>query len=145
MDWKYEAMAELREYEARRTAVENLPDDIAQLEAEAMRLGGASGDSSPVKGGSSAWEDKQINLIVKREKLQQSLECARKWVEKVEKGLAVLSKEERLILDRFYINPAKGNLDRLCYELGIEKTAVYNRRLAALRHYTQARFGCTEI
>lgn len=145
MDWKCEAKAELRDYEAKRTATINLPDEIAQIKYEAMRMGGASSDKSPVKGGGSAWEDKQINLQVKLDKLKFSLAVTRKWVDRVEKGLSVLSEEERLILDRLYINPAKNNLDRLCGELGVEKTAVYNRRDAALIHYTKARFGCTEI
>lgn len=145
MEWKYEAMSELRDYKAKRTAVNNLPGEIAQLASEAVRLGGASSDKSPVRGGGSAWEDKQINLLVKRDKLVNSLAIAREWVARVEKGLAVLSEEEQLVLDRLYISPAKNNLEKLCGELGIEKTAVYNRRDSALLHYTKARFGCTEI
>lgn len=144
MNWKYESMEELREYEAKRAAATNLPDEIAKLRASATMLGG-SNSSTPVKGGGSKWEDRQINLIVKYDKLETSLAYARGWVSKVERGLAILSAEERLILDRFYINPAKGNVDRLCDELHLEKTAVYNRKDAALRKYTLARYGCVEI
>lgn len=144
MNWKYESMEELREYEAKRAATANLPDEIAKLRASATAFGG-SNSSTPVKGGGSKWEDRQINLIVKYDKLETSLAYACGWVAKVERGLAVLSAEERLILDRFYINPAKGNVDRLCDELHLEKTAVYNRKDAALRKYTLARYGCVEI
>lgn len=144
MNWKYESMEELREYEAKRAAATNLPDEIAKLRASATTIGG-SNSSTPVKGGGSKWEDRQINLIVKYDKLETSLAYARGWVAKVERGLAILSAEERLILDRFYINPAKGNVDRLCDELHLEKTAVYNRKDAALRKYTLARYGCVEI
>lgn len=144
MNWKQESKEELREYEAKRTALESIPIDIAQLRSEMSRLGGGS-SSIPVKGGGSKWEDKQINLIVKCDKLETSLAYARSWVEKVERGLAVLSPEERLILDRFYINPAKGNVDRLCGDLHLEKSAVYDRKDAALRKYTLARYGCAEI
>ena len=144
MNWKLESMEELREYEAKRTAVESIPQEIRQLREQMGKLGGSS-SSVPVQGGGSRWEDRQINLIVKIDKLDASLGLAQDWVKKVERGLAVLTAEERLILDRFYINPAKGNVDRLCGELHLEKTAVYNRKDAALRKYTLARYGCVEV
>ena len=144
MNWKYESMDELREYEAKRIATENIPLEIAQLREQMAKLGGSS-NSTPVKGGGSQWEDRQINLIVKLDKLSTSLAIAKDWTSKVERGLAVLSAEERLVLDRFYINHAKGNVDRLCGELHLEKTAVYCRRDAALRKYTLARYGCVEV
>lgn len=144
MDWRKEAAEELREYEAKKTALHSLPEDIAQLKAGAYGLGGAS-NSVPVKGGGSTWEGKQIDRIVRHEKLETSLRHVTEWVEKVETGLAILDAEERLVLDRFFIHPAKGNVDRLCGELGLEKSAVYNRRDTALRKYTLARYGCTEV
>ena len=144
MNWKLESMEELREYEAKRTAVESIPQEIRQLREQMGKLGGSS-SSVPVQGGGSRWEDRQINLIVKIDKLDASLGLAQDWVKKVERGLAVLTAEERLILDRFYINPAKGNVDRLCGELHLEKTAVYVRKDAALRKYTLARYGCVEV
>lgn len=145
MNWKFESAEELREYEAKRRAAMNLPEELAKLRAEAKSFGGGNSDSTPVKGGGTKWEDRQINLMVKCDKLKMSLAYAKAWVLKVERGLAVLNAEERLILDRFYINPAKGNVDRLCGELHLEKTAVYTRKDAALRKYTLARYGCVEI
>ena len=144
MNWKYESMEELREYEAKRMAVESIPEEIQQLRTQMVKLGG-SGNSTPVKGGGSQWEDRQINLIVKMEKLNTSLCYAKEWCARVERGLVVLTDEERLILNRFYINPAKGNVDRLCGDLCLEKSAVYERKDRALRRYTLARYGCMEI
>lgn len=144
MNWKFESMEELREYEAKKTAVQNIPQEMRQLRDQMVKLGG-SGNSTPVKGGGSQWEDRQINMIVKIDKLDSSFRYARDWVEKVERGLKVLTDEERLILDRFYMNPAKGNVDRLCGDLHLEKSAVYARKDAALRKYTLARYGCMEV
>lgn len=59
-------------------------------------------------------------------------------------GLEILSQEERLLLDRFYIHPSKGNVDRLCEELGLERTAVYSRKDKALRHFTLCLYGMVE-
>ena len=144
LNWKQESKEELREYEVKRIAVENIPEDMRQLKAQMVKLGGSS-NSTPVKGGGSQWEDRQINLIVKMDKLETSLRQAKEWVLNVERGLAALNAEERLVLDRFYINPAKGNLDRLCGDLHLEKTAVYERLDKALRRYTLARYGCVEV
>lgn len=144
MDWKQESKEELREYEAKRAALESIPAEIAQLRSEMSRLGGSS-SSVPVKGGGSRWEDRQINLIVKCDKLESSLTYVRNWVEKVERGLSVLSPEERMILDRSFINRKMGYVDRLCGDLHLEKSAVYDRIYSALRRYTLARYGCVEI
>lgn len=144
MNWKNESKEELREYEAKRSAAESIPDEIRQLKSQMMKLGGSS-NATPVKGGGAIWEDRQINLIVKIEKLKMSLAYSKDWVSKVERGLSALSDDERLILDLFYINPAKGNVDCLCEELCLERSAVYARMEKALRHYTLARYGCIEI
>ena len=60
-------------------------------------------------------------------------------------GLEVLTDDERKVLDRFYINPARGNVDRLCEEFGIEKSQVYARKDSALHHFTICLYGCAEI
>ena len=86
-----------------------------------------------------------LSNIVHREELERSLEQAKMWVALVDAGLETLSAEERLILNRFYIHPAKGNVDRLCGELGVEKSQVYARKDAALHHFTISLYGCSEI
>ena len=85
-----------------------------------------------------------LSNIVHREELARSLEQARKWVALVDSGIEVLTDDERKILDRFYISPARGNVDRLCEELGVEKAQVYRRRDSALRHFTLCLYGQTE-
>lgn len=144
MNWKQESMEELREYEAKRIAAINLPDEIARLKADAVKRCG-SNKSAPVKDGGTGWDDRQINMLVKCSKLEASLAYTKAWVSNVERGLASLNAEERLILERFYINSAKGSVDRLCNELYLEKTAIYDRKDAALRKYTLARYGRAEL
>ena len=62
----------------------------------------------------------------------------------VDKALSVLDDEERLVLDRFYIHRTKDSVGELCDRLNLEKTAVYDRREKALRHFTIALYGITE-
>lgn len=144
MNWKFEAIEKLKEYTARKNAIASIPEEIKRLEKDAQRIRAASTDATPVQGGGSAREDMLLSNIVHREELQRRLSDARRWVEIVEGGLAVLADDDRLVLDRFYIHPMRGNVDRLCDELAVEKAAVYKRKEKALRRFTVALYGAAE-
>lgn len=144
MNWKQEAIYKLREYEAHKRALENIPEEIKRLESAFTSVRSASADGVPVSHSGNTREDILLTNIVKRQELCRNLEQARLWVDMVDTGLKVIDGEERLVLERFYINRAKGNVDRLCKELCLEKSAVYSRRDAALRHFTIALYGITE-
>lgn len=145
MDWKREAMEKLKRYNAMKQSLRSIPEEITRLELEMQSIRSATSDGTPVSGGGSGREDRYLSNIVHREELSRSLEQAKVWVRLVDTGLAILSREERLVLDRFYINPAMGNVDRLCMELGIEKSQVYTRKNSALHHFTLSLYGCAEI
>ena len=145
MDWKREAMEKLKRYNAMKQSLRSIPEEITRLELEMQSIRSATSDGTPVSGGGSGRDDRYLSNIVHREELSRSLEQAKVWVRLVDTGLAILSQEERLVLDRFYINPAMGNVDRLCMELGIEKSQVYTRKNSALHHFTLSLYGCAEI
>ena len=145
MNWKFEAIEKLRLYEAKKQSLRSIPEEIARLESAMKSIRSASADGSPVKGGGSGREDMMLSNIAHREELERSLEQAKMWVAVVDGGLKNLGVEERLILDRLYINPARGNVDRLCGELNVEKSQVYAKKDSALRHFTISLYGCTEI
>lgn len=144
MNWKFEAIEKLKEYTARKNAITSIPEEIKRLEEDAQRIRAASTDATPVQGGGSTREDMLLSNIVHREELQRRLSDAQRWVDIVDGGLAVLSDDDRLVLDRFYIHPMRGNVDRLCDDLAIEKAAVYKRKEKALRRFTVALYGSTE-
>lgn len=144
MNWKYEAIDKLRGYEAHARALENIPVEIKRLQAAFTGIRSAATDGTPVSGGGVSREDAMLSNITHREELERTLQQAKAWVRMVDAGLDVLDEEERKVLDRFYINRGKGNVDRLCEELSLEKTAIYDRRDKALRHFTIALYGVTE-
>ena len=145
MNWKKEAIEKLKEYNARKQSITSIPMEIAQLESAVRGIRSASADGVAISGGGSGREDMLLSNICKREELKRSLATAKAWVSQADAAMGVLNQEERLILDRFYINPARGNVDRLCGELNVEKSQVYARKDAALRHFTISLYGCTEI
>ena len=145
MNWKFEAIEKLKEYAARKNAITSIPEEIKRLEEDAQRIRAASTDATPVKGGGSAREDMLLSNIVHREELQRRLSDALRWVKIVDGGLAVLSDEDRLVLDRFYIHQMRGNVERLRNELGLEdERSVYKRKDKALRKFTIALYGTCE-
>lgn len=145
MDWKREAIAKLRCYNARKNAIATIPQEIKRLEDEFDYISTAGADGALPRKGGAKTEDVLLTNAAHRDELKRSLRQAEAAVEIVDKGLAVLDDTERLILDRFYISPAKGNVDRLCEELFLEKSAVYDRKDKAIRRFTIAMYGVVEI
>lgn len=144
MNWKSEAVDKLRQYEAKKLSLVNIPLEISRLESAARGIRSAASDGTPVSGGGSGREDMLLSNIVHREELERSLEQAQKWVALVDAALAILSTEERLLLERFYVHPARGHVDKLCGELGLEKSQVYAKKDSAIRHFTISLYGCCE-
>ena len=144
MNWKREAVDKLKNYEAHREALENIPKEIKRLESAYAGIRSATTDGTPVSGGGNTREDSMLSNIVHRDELKRRLREARLWVAQVDKALAVLDDEERLVLDRFYIHRAKGNVGELCERLNVEQATVYRKRDSALRRFTIALYGVTE-
>lgn len=144
MNWKYEAIEKLRDYEAKKQAMESIPEEIRELEMALTGIRSAATDGTPVTGGGSGRENAYLNNICKRDELKRARQQAECWVKMVDDALTLLTDEERLVLERFFICPGKGNVDRLCGELGVEKATVYRRRDQALRRFTICLYGITE-
>ena len=144
MNWKRDAIDKLKNYEAHREALENIPKEIKRLESAYAGIRSATTNGTPVSGGGNTREDSMLSNIVHRDELKRRLKEARLWVAQVDKALAVLDDEERLVLDRFYIHRAKGNVGELCERLNVEQATVYRKRDSALRRFTIALYGVTE-
>lgn len=144
MNWKREAIDKLKNYVAHQEALENIPQEIKRLESAYAGIRSATTDGTPVSGGGNTREDSMLSNIVHRDELKRRLKEARLWVSQVDKALAVLDDEERLVLDRFYIHRAKGNVGELCERLNVEQATVYRKRDSALRRFTIALYGITE-
>jgi hypothetical protein len=61
------------------------------------------------------------------------LETLRQAVRTMEQALALLTPEERLVLEMTVINPKKGAVQKLCHVLGVEASSVYRRRKVTLK------------
>lgn len=141
MNWKTEAVDKLRRFDAMRRSLVNIPEELRRLESVATEIRAAAMDASPVQGGGSRREDALLSNIVHRQELQRNLEQAQSWMRSARRGLEALNEQERMILLRFYICPEKGAIERLCAELGMEKSSLYRHREQALKKFTIALYG----
>lgn len=144
MDWKREAADKLRTYAAKKTSIQLSTEKIERLESDITRIRSASADGTPVAGGTNTRDDIVVNNIAEREEMRVARENAQRSIELIDTALKELDETERLLLDRFYIHRAKGNVERLCEELAVEKTTVYRWKDQALRHFTLALYGVVE-
>ena len=144
MNWKAEAMEKLNRYHAMRQALQNIPEEIKRLEADAHSLRCARPDQVSVQGGTGKREDMLLNSLVYRQELQDQLRRAKSWVKVTDRALAALTPEEKLILHRMYILPERGCIERLTTELGVEQSSIYRKRDRALYRFTVALYGIAE-
>ena len=120
--WKAMAERRLLDYETMKRAKENLPVELARYK-------------EPRDG-----EDR-LDMIARKLFMKERLRQVKRWLDVTQKGLAVLTPEERLVVQLLYIMPQKGNVDRLCEMLDCAQSTVYRRRDRALQKFTVALYG----
>ncbi len=138
--WEKLAIEKLEDYRALSVSAENLREQIAELESDATSIRSMTFDSQVVRS-SGKQSDPLMNNLAERGEKQKRLKRMLKEMQWVERAMSVLSEEQRLILDRSYIHPEKGAIERLCSELGYEKTTIYKKREHALEKFSLAYHG----
>ena len=144
MNWKKEAANDLRTYPQRKAACENIRERIQILDEQFKSLKGVSTDT-PVKGGMSRQEEKLLDNIYEREKLEFSLKVAEALVELTEKGLEKLNETEKAVLEGFYFEKLENRVERLCERFSVEKSTLYRMKDSALEKFTRSEYGIVEL
>lgn len=146
LNWCVFAIQRLKDYNDRLEAVESLTEQIKKLEENFTAIRSATTDSTPVQGGNeNKREQALIQNIAIREELKKNLDIVKHEIAITEKGLAALTKDEKTILTRFYIDNSKGYVDRLCDELFVSKTELYRQKDKALKKFTTVCYGIVEL
>lgn len=146
VNWEKVAIDDLRKYEKMRRSLVSIREKQAALDLQSGVIRSSFRDSEPVSGsGSSGAEDRLISNIVERERLDGNYQAVEKLVAQIDAALAMLDDQERLVLERFYINRCPGYVDRLCQELGYERAQVYRKKDSALHHFTVAMYGLIDL
>lgn len=146
VNWQKIAIDDLRKYEHMKQGLLSIREKQAALDLQSGVIRSSFRDSEPVSGsGSSGAEDRLISNIVERERLDGNYHAVKKLVAQIDAALAMLDDQERLVLERFYINRNPGYVDRLCEELGYEVRNIYKIKDAALKKFTISMYGLIEL
>ena len=145
MNWQSFAVQRLKNYEARQSAAESIPERIKMLELEASAIKAGAGDGMPKAHGDNKSEAQLIGNIAKREELKENLEITRREISLTEKGLDVLTEEEKRVLYIFFVNRPARHIELLCEELHVEKSKLYTLKDEALKKFTLACYGVVEL
>lgn len=144
MDWKHEAVKELRRYEIYRQSLENILERYNLLNDEYKSIHHST-NTTPVKGGENRMTDSMINNIALRDNLRISYQITKRKLALIDKGMKSLTEEERLVLDRFYIHPTKDCIKHLMEELHMGRSPIYRLEKGALYNFTIIMYGISEL
>ena len=118
MDFKAAAIADLENYESRRSAAENIARRLWLMENDEHK-------------------NKNPEYIMLTERLYRIEQL--KSITK--RGLDSLSDNHRMVLEKFYVNRTDGYIEALCASLCVEKSTVYRMKNAALEAFIAAIYG----
>jgi hypothetical protein len=141
MNWMHEAQLDLRDLEGRRLGLENMREHYRALSEDSTAVKGAVMDRVPVKGGSTPYEERLMNNMVKRDLLRERMRSTTRLVRLTERACGTLTDGEKRVLELFYMRRTPGHIDRLCEELNVEQAQVYRIRNAALKKFALAMYG----
>lgn len=141
MNWKTEAINDLKIYAAQKASIDNINLRIELLHEDQYSMRGTTLSPVPTHGGTSKYEDKLLDCMAEIGRLEKQKEPITGKLRLIEKGLAGLDKRERDVLDKLCINSTPGCIDKLAQEWGYDQRQIYRIRDAALYKYTMLMFG----
>lgn len=142
MNWKREAVEQLRNYQSNKRALKNMADRIAMINErmKATRTAAVS-DEPGGRDGMRQVEDVWLDAITERDNLKIRLSAEQRRVRLVERGLSALTEDERTILTMFYIDRPRDHLTAVCERFKVETATAYRMKDAALRKFVCEEYG----
>lgn len=132
----------LRNLDAQRDALLNIPDTIKILELEHEGLKATQTDGISVSGGGeNHQEEAMLNNIMRRQNLLRDFDRTKQEVEQLEAAMNKLTDEDRMVLNTFFVNRPHNYIDYLSEELHCERPTVYRKKDRALLELTRRLCG----
>ncbi|MCX7772653.1 MAG: hypothetical protein N2376_06015 [Clostridia bacterium] len=140
MNYIQEAEDRIKEYDQLYTAVDNIRQELAALNAEKDMLGAQKITDMP-RGGSREPDDNMCNNIAKRKELRERLEITQRRIRQVENVLEKLNPEERRLVEILYVIGGKNAIKTAMEEFNIEQAHVYRRKNIVIRKIAKMFLG----
>lgn len=117
----------LREdYNQRKEQLHTLPERIATERARLTSIRSASAESAMLHGGGNVRQERDATILVEIDRLTAELKLARLEVSTVDRILESLDEQSRRIVEQLDIYHIKGAVERLCKEMGYERSRFYD-------------------
>lgn len=117
----------LREdYNERTAQLQLLPERIATERARLTSIRSASAESSMVHGGGNVRQERDTAILTEIDRLQAELKVAAREIRTLDRIITTLTDQERRCVELMDLSRQQGAMDRLCAELGYEKSKVYD-------------------
>lgn len=141
MNYKDWIIPELKALEAKQAAVQRIPEKIKALEIKAGAIKATSFDKDIVDGGENTREEMLLANIAERTELEKNLQATLIEIQGLQAALAELDKDERFVLDKFFIHRKYNACETCCAELNVEKSQVYRIKDKALVNIARRYYG----
>jgi hypothetical protein len=141
MDYRSEAIEELKLYPQLRQSLVSITNRIKSIEEKMQSAKGSSLSLAPARGGGRTNEDRLAEGLDDIDELRELYISTEDQVCLIDEGLSVLNEQERRIIEVFYIQTGKKKIDYLIEELMFERTTIYKLRDEALEKYISVMFG----
>lgn len=127
----------LGEYPILKAKLVSLPERIAAERARLTAIHSASTESAAVSSsGVNTRQKRDVSIIAECDRLKNELEVTKADIACIERALSYLSEKERRVIELMDIQQQPGAVDRLCVELGYERTKIYGIRNDALDKFS---------
>lgn len=117
----------LREdYKERKTQLQLLPERIATERARLTSIRSASAESETVRGGGgNVRQERDTAILTEIDRIQAELKVAVLEIRTIDRILGTLTDQERRCVELMDLSRQQNAIDRLCDELGYERSRVY--------------------
>lgn len=117
----------LREdYKERKTQLQLLPERIATERARLTSIRSASAESEAVRGGGgNVRQERDTAILTEIDRIQAELKVAVLEIRTIDRILGTLTDQERRCVELMDLSRQQNAIDRLCDELGYERSRVY--------------------
>lgn len=135
----------LKDLAGQRIALQEIPESLHTLElaCEALQVAGA--DCTKISGKPSKEEEALLANLAERDYLRRNLVITRRQVEQLERALAKLDENEKLVVERLYIDRKAAPIKQLCAVLECEESTVYEIRYRATVKLARMLFGQVDL
>lgn len=141
MNLRAQAIERLCNYELMCVAVKNLQEQIRWLKLQQEGIHGVRTDRVVVQSQPGGREERLLEHIEQRQKLEIALKNTRRWLQITERAIKALSNEEQMILRSFYMQRSSQTMNELCQRLKLEKSSIYRKRDRALEKLVLVLYG----